>query len=193
MKNILFGSLALGALFVGGLFLGESVKASANTKQLRMGFNRFSIITPAGPSGTWETGASATVTAKRDNGSCHVSSSGMIVLPPGTELTLTLNTSPASRGPWVFSTSNFSGASQETEIYNVEMVFGDIAGPNIASSYYLNATFFSGPGGANVQMGSLVAVAIQNPLTEDCDPGFPFAPGEEPGFPYGASNLDPGN
>jgi len=186
-------SLALGVLFASGMFLGDNVKASANVRQLRMAFTRFTILTPTTGGGTFETVDSTSVTARRDNGSVHVSASGMMFLPSGSELTLTLATSAASRGPWVFSSSNRGSANDELDIFNVEMVFGDVPGPSITSSYFLNATFFGGVGGANVQMGSLVAVAYQNPLTEDCDPGLPCRPGEDPGFGDGPSNLDPGN
>lgn len=192
MRSRILIVAALAVLFLGGLMAGEAVKASAGSKQLRFGFSRFAVFTPS-TLGVWENVASASVTSKRDNGSCHVSASGMSFLPAGGQLTLTLDTTPGTRGPWVFSYGNESGTAQEARNFNVEMVFGDVPGPNITNTFYLNATFFSGPGGADIQMGAMTAMALQNPLTEDCDPGIAFAPGDEPGGNFGNSNVDPFN
>jgi len=167
VRNLMFAGLALAGLFVAGMGVGKEVKASIGLKIFRIACIQSAFAFPPAD-GSWNTVACITVSNKKAGGIVKVIASGMSVMAAGDYLTLTLATAPASRGAWVQSFGYTNAGFGYFCWTHVQCFFGSLAGAN---TFYLNVADFSGVGGSDIEMCAMVAIATQNPLTEDCSAG----------------------
>jgi guanyl-specific ribonuclease Sa len=107
---------------------------------------------------TWVEIAQVTINAPKD-GDVKVTASGMIVFPNANDtVTMSIATTSAAGGPWVFSTDGVLFQN-----FNVEMVFPVVKGPN---TFYFNAvSFFGGGGSISVEVGLLEALFMSNQIS----------------------------
>jgi hypothetical protein len=128
-------------------------------KLRRTGFDLMEFGSPAGGSGIWETVATVQVNAK-NQGYVHVLAQGMVIIPDANTVTLSLNDSPASRGPWVYSLGDSTaGRVDNYNSYACSMVF-EVPSEGVYT-FYLNATSYAGDGSLiSVENGVLSATWI---------------------------------
>jgi hypothetical protein len=129
-----------------------AIAAVHATAGQEMAYSELLKTTIRSGSGTWYSCGSVTIDAP-SAGSVIVTASGMAwfsSLYP--TLTLTLATTGAVKGPWIFT---LSPGLQPYQTYTVRMVFSVVAGEN---TFYLNAQSNNGNGSSiGVQTGSLTA------------------------------------
>ena len=125
----------------------------------RVAFTQSTFGYVTGGSGTWVEAAQVTIQVANP-GKVVVTASGMIVGLDGNDVTLSLNTISAARGPWVYSTSGrLSGDPYDT--YGITRVFD---APTAGSyTFYINATSYAGDGTSiSIENGALVAAYYSN-------------------------------
>jgi hypothetical protein len=131
---------------------------------------------------SYVTCASVNFTPPQD-GAVVVTASGMAVFDAAfSDLTLSLKTAPASKGPWVYSLTPGEGLLQG---YTVRYVFS-VTG-NKPYTFYLNGTSANGPGkNILVETGSITAEFYSN---SDVQAGATRAAAAASGAADGRSNA----
>jgi hypothetical protein len=171
----------LASLFLATV-LGLSVSAWAGEK---LAFQTKIIKTLNSGSQTFVTCTSVSLTAP-SNGVVVVTASGMALFDSRfSDLTLTLRTKPAARGPWVFS---LSPGAELVQAFTVRYVFPVTAGT--PRTFFLNAISANGPGGIiSVETGSITAEFYSNANVQASPALTPQAPGGSAGSSDGRSNA----